>query len=242
MFFLLGPVCLISWHSPSILCDPPPNSRTISKPLNAHARGSMWRDVSVFNRAPSVLGVSWGSPPFQIASGKCICPFPNCPHLVECGARKPAGAALVYVQHFVHFAHLCFQLRWGGEDIWWTGSFRSMDVASDYRTSMRNGWRLQLNKHFLSLRAYWEVLFALFRPLFVLCVCFKGGRHLDSTSSGSSSRSQSPLLLSPAGSQNMYNSSGPMLRSLRSALLLTIKHVPHNKALHTLGLRLSLII
>ncbi|XP_070838199.1 syntaxin-binding protein 4 isoform X2 [Chaetodon trifascialis] len=42
----------------------------------------------------------------------------------------------------------------------------------------------------------------------------QGGRYLDSTSSGSSSRSQSPLLLSPAGSQNMYNSSGPMLRSL----------------------------
>ncbi|XP_065820456.1 syntaxin-binding protein 4 isoform X2 [Labrus bergylta] len=41
-----------------------------------------------------------------------------------------------------------------------------------------------------------------------------GGRYLDSTSSGSSSRSQSPLLLSPAGSQNMTNSSGPMLRSL----------------------------
>ncbi|XP_069031739.1 syntaxin-binding protein 4 isoform X1 [Embiotoca jacksoni] len=42
----------------------------------------------------------------------------------------------------------------------------------------------------------------------------QGGRYLDSTSSGSSSRSQSPLLLSPAGSQNMYNSSGSMLRSL----------------------------
>ncbi|KAM9843145.1 syntaxin-binding protein 4 [Aulostomus maculatus] len=42
----------------------------------------------------------------------------------------------------------------------------------------------------------------------------QGGRYLDSTSSGSSSRSQSPLLLSPAGSQNMYNSSGAMLRSL----------------------------
>ncbi|XP_028268435.1 syntaxin-binding protein 4 isoform X11 [Parambassis ranga] len=41
-----------------------------------------------------------------------------------------------------------------------------------------------------------------------------GGRYLDSTSSGSSSRSQSPLLLSPAGSQNMYNNSGPMMRSL----------------------------
>uniref|UniRef100_A0A3Q3WD43 PDZ domain-containing protein n=1 Tax=Mola mola TaxID=94237 RepID=A0A3Q3WD43_MOLML len=40
------------------------------------------------------------------------------------------------------------------------------------------------------------------------------GRYLDSTSSGSSSRSQSPLLLSPAGSQNIYNSSGPNLRSL----------------------------
>uniref|UniRef100_A0A3Q0SMT1 Si:dkeyp-72e1.9 n=1 Tax=Amphilophus citrinellus TaxID=61819 RepID=A0A3Q0SMT1_AMPCI len=40
------------------------------------------------------------------------------------------------------------------------------------------------------------------------------GRYLDSTSSGSSSRSQSPLLLSPAGSQSMYNNSGPMLRSL----------------------------
>uniref|UniRef100_A0AAQ5X392 PDZ domain-containing protein n=1 Tax=Amphiprion ocellaris TaxID=80972 RepID=A0AAQ5X392_AMPOC len=43
----------------------------------------------------------------------------------------------------------------------------------------------------------------------------QGGRYLDSTSSGSSSRSQSPLLLSPAGSQNTYNNnSGPMLRSL----------------------------
>uniref|UniRef100_A0A3Q3DJG6 Si:dkeyp-72e1.9 n=1 Tax=Hippocampus comes TaxID=109280 RepID=A0A3Q3DJG6_HIPCM len=40
------------------------------------------------------------------------------------------------------------------------------------------------------------------------------GRYLESTSSGSSSRSQSPLLLSPAGSQNMYNNSGPILRSL----------------------------
>ncbi|XP_061702351.1 syntaxin-binding protein 4 isoform X2 [Syngnathoides biaculeatus] len=42
----------------------------------------------------------------------------------------------------------------------------------------------------------------------------QGGRYLESTSSGSSSRSQSPLLLSPAGTQNMYNSSGSMLRSL----------------------------
>ncbi|AWP18279.1 putative syntaxin-binding protein 4-like [Scophthalmus maximus] len=42
----------------------------------------------------------------------------------------------------------------------------------------------------------------------------QGGRYLESTSSGSSSRSQSPLLLSPAGSQSMYNNSGPMLRSL----------------------------
>ncbi|KAM9744947.1 syntaxin-binding protein 4 isoform 2-T2 [Menidia menidia] len=42
----------------------------------------------------------------------------------------------------------------------------------------------------------------------------QGGRFLDSTSSGSSSRSQSPLLLSPAGSQSMYNNGGPMMRSL----------------------------
>ncbi|KAG7504315.1 syntaxin-binding protein 4-like [Solea senegalensis] len=42
----------------------------------------------------------------------------------------------------------------------------------------------------------------------------QGGRCLESTSSGSSSRSQSPLALSPAGSQNMYNNGGPMLRSL----------------------------
>ncbi|XP_058264643.1 syntaxin-binding protein 4 [Hemibagrus wyckioides] len=40
------------------------------------------------------------------------------------------------------------------------------------------------------------------------------GRYLDSTSSGSSSRSQSPLLLSPAGSQNTYNNTGQLLRSL----------------------------
>ncbi|XP_073695415.1 syntaxin-binding protein 4 isoform X2 [Garra rufa] len=40
------------------------------------------------------------------------------------------------------------------------------------------------------------------------------GRYLDSTSSGSSSRSQSPLLLSPAGSQSNYNNTGPLLRSL----------------------------
>ncbi|XP_073695416.1 syntaxin-binding protein 4 isoform X3 [Garra rufa] len=39
-------------------------------------------------------------------------------------------------------------------------------------------------------------------------------RYLDSTSSGSSSRSQSPLLLSPAGSQSNYNNTGPLLRSL----------------------------
>nr|XP_020463989.1 syntaxin-binding protein 4-like isoform X2 [Monopterus albus] len=41
----------------------------------------------------------------------------------------------------------------------------------------------------------------------------QGGRCLDSTSSGSSSCSQSPLSLSPAGSQSMYNS-GRMLHSL----------------------------
>ncbi|KAL4659010.1 syntaxin-binding protein 4-like [Arapaima gigas] len=40
------------------------------------------------------------------------------------------------------------------------------------------------------------------------------GRYMDSTSSGSSSRSQSPLLLSPAGSQCTYNTTGPLLRSL----------------------------
>ncbi|XP_077591582.1 syntaxin-binding protein 4 isoform X2 [Stigmatopora nigra] len=42
----------------------------------------------------------------------------------------------------------------------------------------------------------------------------QGGRYLESTSSGSSSRSQSPLLLSPAGSQNTSNNSGHMMRSL----------------------------
>ncbi|XP_061837689.1 syntaxin-binding protein 4 isoform X2 [Nerophis lumbriciformis] len=42
----------------------------------------------------------------------------------------------------------------------------------------------------------------------------QGSRCLESTSSGSSSRSQSPLLLSPAGCQNTSNSSGSMLRSL----------------------------
>ncbi|CAG5898453.1 unnamed protein product [Menidia menidia] len=46
----------------------------------------------------------------------------------------------------------------------------------------------------------------------------QGGRFLDSTSSGSSSRSQSPLLLSPAGSQSMYNNGGPMMRSLSASL------------------------
>ncbi|KAK3552724.1 hypothetical protein QTP86_021125 [Hemibagrus guttatus] len=40
------------------------------------------------------------------------------------------------------------------------------------------------------------------------------GRYLDSTSSGSSSRSQSPLMLSPPGSQNTYNNTGQLLRSL----------------------------
>uniref|UniRef100_W5KTI3 Si:dkeyp-72e1.9 n=1 Tax=Astyanax mexicanus TaxID=7994 RepID=W5KTI3_ASTMX len=39
-------------------------------------------------------------------------------------------------------------------------------------------------------------------------------KYLDSTSSGSSSRSQSPLLLSPAGSQSTYNNTGQLLRSL----------------------------
>uniref|UniRef100_A0A8C5A7Q5 PDZ domain-containing protein n=1 Tax=Gadus morhua TaxID=8049 RepID=A0A8C5A7Q5_GADMO len=42
----------------------------------------------------------------------------------------------------------------------------------------------------------------------------QGTRPLESTSSGSSSRSQSPLLLSPAGSQNAYASSGALMRSL----------------------------
>ncbi|XP_056461061.1 syntaxin-binding protein 4 [Gadus chalcogrammus] len=42
----------------------------------------------------------------------------------------------------------------------------------------------------------------------------QGTRPLESTSSGSSSRSQSPLLLSPAGSQNAYTSSGALMRSL----------------------------
>ncbi|XP_048871744.1 syntaxin-binding protein 4-like isoform X2 [Brienomyrus brachyistius] len=40
------------------------------------------------------------------------------------------------------------------------------------------------------------------------------GRYLDSTSSGSSSRSQSPQLVSPCGSQNTYNSTGPLPRSM----------------------------
>ncbi|XP_046722910.1 syntaxin-binding protein 4 isoform X2 [Silurus meridionalis] len=40
------------------------------------------------------------------------------------------------------------------------------------------------------------------------------GRYLDSTSSGSSSRSQSPLLLSPAATQNAYSNTGQLLRSL----------------------------
>ncbi|CAL8317487.1 unnamed protein product [Arctogadus glacialis] len=43
----------------------------------------------------------------------------------------------------------------------------------------------------------------------------QGTRPLESTSSGSSSRSQSPLLLSPAGSQSAYaTSSGALMRSL----------------------------
>ncbi|KAI5097106.1 syntaxin-binding protein 4-like isoform X1 [Silurus meridionalis] len=40
------------------------------------------------------------------------------------------------------------------------------------------------------------------------------GRYLDSTSSGSSSRSQSPLLLSPAATQNASSNTGQLLRSL----------------------------
>ncbi|XP_023670770.2 syntaxin-binding protein 4-like [Paramormyrops kingsleyae] len=40
------------------------------------------------------------------------------------------------------------------------------------------------------------------------------GRYLDSTSSGSSSRSQSPLLVSPSGLQNTYNNTGPLARSM----------------------------
>ncbi|XP_061079335.1 syntaxin-binding protein 4 [Conger conger] len=42
----------------------------------------------------------------------------------------------------------------------------------------------------------------------------KTGRCVDSTSSASSSRSQSPLLLSPAGPQGACNGKGPLLRSL----------------------------
>lgn len=87
-----------------------------------------------------------------------------------------------------------------------------------------------LNNYFIwkCLKAFWQyVVFTppskaqvdLHNKLFCVFVLFfsqsKGGRYLDSTSSGSSSRSQSPLLLSPAGSQNTYNNSGPMLRSLR---------------------------
>ncbi|KAJ7989895.1 hypothetical protein DPEC_G00309230 [Dallia pectoralis] len=45
-----------------------------------------------------------------------------------------------------------------------------------------------------------------------LSVLPNASRYLDSTSSGSSSRSQSPLLLSPAGSGSAYNN--PLLRSL----------------------------
>ncbi|MBN3305155.1 STXB4 protein, partial [Amia calva] len=50
----------------------------------------------------------------------------------------------------------------------------------------------------------------------ILSCCFSfSGKYIDSTSSGSSSRSQSPLLLSPAGSQSTYNgSAGPLLRSI----------------------------
>ncbi|XP_072561190.1 syntaxin-binding protein 4 [Paramormyrops kingsleyae] len=40
------------------------------------------------------------------------------------------------------------------------------------------------------------------------------GKYVDSTSSGSSSRSQSPLLLSPAGSQCAYSGTGPLMRPI----------------------------
>lgn len=52
-------------------------------------------------------GLVGGSPPFKIAYGKCICPFPNCPHLLEWGARQPAGTALVYVHNIVCSLHIC---------------------------------------------------------------------------------------------------------------------------------------
>lgn len=58
-------------------------------------------------------------------------------------------------------------------------------------------------------------MFDIISSLDILVSCVKAGRYLDSTSSGSSSRSQSPLLLSPASTQNVYNNTGQLLRSLR---------------------------
>lgn len=92
-------------------CAPLPsnNSKQYENPEARVFLGSMWRDVSVFSKAPSVGGGGFdgGSPPFKIAYGECVCPFPNCPpHLLEWGARQPAGTALVDVRNIVCSLHI----------------------------------------------------------------------------------------------------------------------------------------
>lgn len=109
MYFLFVPVCLsfmIQYINP-LSSDPPPNSkqyqnrkmRTFGVPC-----GETWVYLAEHHQS---RGLDGGSPPFKIAYGKCICPFPNCPRLLEWGARQPAGTALVYVHNIVCSLHIC---------------------------------------------------------------------------------------------------------------------------------------
>lgn len=96
----------------SILCDTqPPNNIKTPKCVCSWFR--VERRECVEQSTISLRGVEGGSPPFNFAYGKCICPFPKCPHLSEWEARQPAGTALVYVHNIVCFLHICAVSRVG---------------------------------------------------------------------------------------------------------------------------------
>lgn len=109
---------------------PPKNSRQDENPEALVFLVSMWRDVSVFSRAPSVGGGGGGGPwwrksAFQNCLWRVRLSISQLPTSVGVGSKAASWHSFGRcAQHCVLFAHLGCQLRWCATDVGWSRSFR----------------------------------------------------------------------------------------------------------------------
>lgn len=129
------------------LWPPPPNSKKYQNP-EIRTFGvpcvETWVYLAEHHQSRGVDGA------FKIAYGKCICPFPKCPHLLEWGARQPAGTALVYVHNIVCSLHICAVSCVGMVRIY-DGPAASDRWCAHYRTSC---WQRQSRCRFVRTFLY----------------------------------------------------------------------------------------